>query len=97
MWFDIDLQVYRGKPAPDIYTVAAKRLRLEPTQCLAFEDALTGVQSAKAAGMSVIAIPDPRLDPHSFREAGADVVLASLRDWNPASVRFQAAPSTMKS
>jgi len=61
-----DPEVQRGKPAPDIYLAAARRLGVEPTRCLAFEDALAGVQSARAAGMHVCALPDPRLDVAPF-------------------------------
>ena len=46
--------VQHGKPAPDIYLEAARRLGVEPTLCMAFEDATPGVQSAEAAGMLVV-------------------------------------------
>ena len=55
-----DDQVKSGKPAPDIYLVAAQRLGIQPCHCLVFEDATTGLQSGKAAGMTVVAVPDPR-------------------------------------
>src|SRR5688500_12681631 len=45
--------VTNGKPAPDIYLEAARRLGVEPTLCMAFEDATPGVQSSTAAGMLV--------------------------------------------
>jgi HAD superfamily hydrolase (TIGR01509 family) len=45
-----------GKPAPDIYLLAAERLRLEPVACLAIEDAPAGIESASAAGMTVWAV-----------------------------------------
>lgn len=61
-----DAEVKNGKPAPDIYLIAAKRLGIEPQYCLAFEDALSGVQSARRAGMHVCACPDPRLDVGAF-------------------------------
>ena len=44
------------KPAPDSYIEAAKRLNVSPSECVVFEDAIAGVQSAKAAGMKVIAL-----------------------------------------
>lgn len=77
-------QVIEGKPAPHIYLAAARRMGLEPRQCLAFEDALSGVKSAKAAGMFVVAVPDPRLDTAPFVEAGADLLLRSLSEWEPS-------------
>lgn len=76
-----------GKPAPDIYLVAASRLGVNPSECLVFEDALTGVQAGKAAGMRVIAIPDPRLDLEAF--AIADQVVTSLCDFDPSQWELQ--------
>ncbi|HEU4589316.1 MAG TPA: hexitol phosphatase HxpB [Steroidobacteraceae bacterium] len=58
--FDVVLsaeQVPRGKPAPDIYLEAARRLRVSPARCIAFEDSVSGVRAARGAGMTVIAIP----------------------------------------
>lgn len=51
-------EVNLGKPAPDIFLLAAGRLRLAPQQCLVLEDADAGVQAASAAGMPVIIVPD---------------------------------------
>jgi mannitol-1-/sugar-/sorbitol-6-/2-deoxyglucose-6-phosphatase len=67
----------RGKPAPDVYLAAARRLELSPDRCLAVEDSPAGVLSAKAAGLTCLAVPDPLLagDP---RYGHADLVLASL-------------------
>lgn len=48
--------VNKGKPDPDIYLAAAKKLHIPPERCVAFEDSVNGVRSAKAAGMKVIAI-----------------------------------------
>jgi HAD superfamily hydrolase (TIGR01509 family) len=48
--------VEAGKPAPDIYLLAAERLGLEPARCLAFEDAPAGILSARAAGMTCWAV-----------------------------------------
>lgn len=55
-------EVREGKPAPDIYLLAARMLGVEPEHCLVFEDALAGVQAGKRAGMHVVACPDSRLE-----------------------------------
>ena len=51
--------VVDGKPAPDIFLKAAKLLGVDPTKCLALEDAPAGILAAQRAGMQVIAIPSP--------------------------------------
>lgn len=63
---------------------------LDPKDCLAFEDALSGVKSAKGAGMYVVAIPDPRLDRQPYLDAGADLILESMSQWDASSWRFEA-------
>jgi beta-phosphoglucomutase-like phosphatase (HAD superfamily) len=76
-----DPAVRRGKPSPDIFLEAASRLGVEPSECLVFEDSMTGVLAGKAAGCQVVAIPDPRSDKVEFLET-ADCVLRSLEDFN---------------
>jgi len=68
-----------GKPAPDVYLAAARRLGLSPARCLALEDSPSGVVAAKDAGMTCVAVPDPLLtgDPRYRR---ADLVLPSLTE-----------------
>ncbi len=75
-----------GKPAPDVYLAAARRLALSPARCLAVEDAPAGVVSAKAAGMTCLAVPDPLLagDPRYRR---ADLVLPSLTELDEPVLR----------
>jgi HAD superfamily hydrolase (TIGR01509 family) len=70
-------EVARGKPAPDVYLEAARRLGVEPERCAAVEDSHSGIRSAKAAGMRVLAIPNPSFPPDREALAEADVVLAS--------------------
>jgi HAD superfamily hydrolase (TIGR01509 family) len=76
-------EVPRGKPAPDVYLEAARRLGAEPTRCAAVEDSENGIHAAKAAGMRTIAIPNPRYPPGAEALAAADVVLASIDDLSP--------------
>jgi HAD superfamily hydrolase (TIGR01509 family) len=76
-------EVARGKPAPDVYLEAARRLGVEPTSCAAVEDSHGGIRSAKAAGMRVIAIPNPSYPPDDASLAQADVVLGSLAGLTP--------------
>ncbi|HZS25068.1 MAG TPA: HAD family phosphatase [Gaiellaceae bacterium] len=71
-------EVAHGKPAPDVYLEAARRLGVEPTRCAAIEDSHGGIRAAKAAGMRVIAIPNPSYPPDEESLAQADRVLRSL-------------------
>ncbi len=73
-------EVERGKPAPDVYVEAARRLGVAPERCAAVEDSANGIRSARAAGMRVIAIPNRRYPPADDALAAADVVLESLAD-----------------
>ncbi|MGD0832806.1 MAG: hexitol phosphatase HxpB [Candidatus Dormibacteria bacterium] len=66
-----------GKPAPDVYLAAARRLGVIPERCLAIEDSPAGVQAARAAGMRCVAVPDP-LIATDRRFLEADAVLSSL-------------------
>jgi HAD superfamily hydrolase (TIGR01509 family) len=71
-------EVPRGKPAPDVYLEAARRLGVDATRCAAVEDSHSGIRSAKAAGMRVVAIPNPTYPPGDDALAEADVVLARI-------------------
>jgi HAD superfamily hydrolase (TIGR01509 family) len=71
-------EVGRGKPAPDVYLEAARRLELEPASSAAVEDSTNGIRSAKAAGMTVVAVPQPQFPPSPDALALADVVIDSL-------------------
>ena len=79
-------EVPRGKPAPDVYLEAASRLGVDATLCAAVEDSQNGILSAKAAGMRVIAVPNPRYPPAEQALAEADVVLRSIEELTPAHV-----------
>ena len=67
------------KPDPEIYTLAARRLGLPPSQCLVFEDAIAGIQAAQAAGMRVIAITTS-YSAEILRDHKPDAVIASFCD-----------------
>jgi len=71
-------EVARGKPAPDVYLEAARRLGVYAEECAAVEDSRNGFGSAHAARMRVIAIPNLHYPPSDDALAAADVVLASL-------------------
>jgi len=62
-------EVRRGKPSPDVYLKCSRCLRVIPSECLAFEDSEAGVNSAKAAGMHCIAVPNRFTKHHDFSKA----------------------------
>ncbi|MHC4551087.1 MAG: HAD family hydrolase [Planctomycetota bacterium] len=68
--------VAHGKPAPDVYLLAAERLGVRADACVAIEDSLNGVRSAREAGMYCIGVPRPRARDAIAREA--DLTLPSL-------------------
>ncbi len=72
--------LWRSKPAPDIFLIAAERLGVTPADCLVFEDAAAGIAAGKAAGMTVVAVPGPGADPDEL--AIADVLLDSLEQFD---------------
>jgi len=79
-------EVARGKPAPDVYLEACRRLGVEATRAAAVEDSHAGIGAARAAGMRVIAIPNPSFPPGDEALAEADVVLGSLAELTPEAV-----------
>lgn len=79
-------EVARGKPAPDVYFEAARRLGVEPSRAAAVEDSHNGILSAKAAGLRVIAVPNAEFPPDGDALAAADVVLRSLGELTPEAV-----------
>ncbi|MGB3513292.1 MAG: HAD-IA family hydrolase [Microcoleaceae cyanobacterium] len=76
-----DPNLKRGKPAPDIFLITAKRLGISPKNCLVFEDSLAGMEAALAAGMSVVIVPDPDMDKSLFYSAHQ--ILNSLTEFEP--------------
>jgi HAD superfamily hydrolase (TIGR01509 family) len=71
-------EVERGKPAPDVYLEAARRVGIPPERCTAVEDSHAGIRSAKTAGMRVIAIPNAAYPPDQEALELADAVVRSL-------------------
>ncbi|KAL7741258.1 hypothetical protein ACLKA6_015143 [Drosophila palustris] len=78
-----DKEVKNGKPAPDIFLIAAARFsdKPKPENCLVFEDSPNGVSAGESAGMQTIMVPDPRLS--KDRCSHATQVLRSLEDFKP--------------
>ena len=79
-------EVARGKPAPDVYLEAVRRLEIEPARAAAVEDSANGIRSAHAAGLRVLAIPNAHFPPPDDALELADAVLDSLADLTPEAV-----------
>jgi beta-phosphoglucomutase-like phosphatase (HAD superfamily) len=79
--------VSRGKPAPDIYLEAARRIGASPSQCIGVEDSLNGIRSLKAAGMLVIAVASPSYPLQQEALDAADVAMHSLMDFSVGLVQ----------
>jgi HAD superfamily hydrolase (TIGR01509 family) len=90
-------EVERGKPAPDVYLEAARRLGVEPSHSVAIEDSASGIRSAHAAGMHVIAIPNRAFPPPAEVLELASVVLDSIKELDPEVVREAERLSTASS
>jgi HAD superfamily hydrolase (TIGR01509 family) len=79
-------EVARGKPAPDVYLEAARRLGVPPEHAVAIEDSANGIRSAHAAGMPVVAVPNRHYPPDPDALALAAARLESLADLTPELV-----------
>jgi HAD superfamily hydrolase (TIGR01509 family) len=79
-------EVARGKPAPGVYLEAARRLGVAPERAAAIEDSHNGIRSAKAAGMRVLAIPNPHFPPGDEALADADVVVPDIASLSPEMI-----------
>jgi HAD superfamily hydrolase (TIGR01509 family) len=80
-------EVPRGKPSPDVYFEAARRLGADAARCAAVEDSTNGIRAAHAAGMRVIAVPRPDYPPSADALALSAVVLDSLAKLTPRVVQ----------
>ena len=85
-------EVARGKPAPDVFVEAARRLDLAPERCAAVEDSGNGIRAAHAAGMRVVAIPNRRYPPPGDALDLADVALESVDELTPSRLELLDAP-----
>ena len=77
-------EVARGKPAPDVYLETARRLGVAPACCVAIEDSSNGLRAAAAAGMVVIAVPNPHYPPAADALALAAATVRVVGDVTPA-------------
>ena len=79
-------EVDHGKPAPDVFLEAARRLGANPARTLVVEDSLNGLRAAKAAGMTTVLVPNHSVPPAEGSEAHADNVVETLRDLDPEAI-----------
>jgi HAD superfamily hydrolase (TIGR01509 family) len=79
-------EVDSGKPFPDVYLAAAARLHVPPRHCLAVEDSANGLRAGAAAGMTVIAVPNPHYPPPEDALALAAAVVDAAGDLTPELV-----------
>ena len=79
-------EVGRGKPAPDVFLEAARRIGLDPGEGAGIEDSHNGILAASAAGLRVVAIPNREFPPGQAALAAADVVLGSLDGLTPEAI-----------
>src|SRR4051794_32925694 len=101
-WFSIflavicgdDPRVKKGKPAPDIFLAAAEALGADPATCVVFEDSPAGVEGAVAAGMQVVALPDPNMD--RARYSDADFIIGSYDECSLADLGLEVQMERMK-
>ncbi len=95
-WFDLDKIVYSngkipGKPAPDIFLIAAEKIGLNPKYCLVFEDAIAGINAAKSAGIGKIIAVDS-MEPVEFYQ-GIEGLSAIITNFNEVDRNMFQTPS----
>lgn len=85
-------EVAHGKPDPDVYLEAARRLAIDPAACLVIEDSRNGVRAGKAAGMTVVLVPNASVPPAPGTAELADLVVERLDQIDPSDLHGPAAP-----
>jgi HAD superfamily hydrolase (TIGR01509 family) len=86
-------EVGRGKPAPDVYLETARRVGVKPDRCVAIEDSSSGIRAAVAAGMAVIAVPNPHYRPDEDALALAAASVETTGEITPELVERVSASS----
>ena len=87
-WFDVSKIVYdngkiKGKPEPDIYEIAAKNLELEPQECIVVEDAVSGIESARRAGIGkIVAIESMETRELYSKLPAVNAIIADFDEFN---------------
>ena len=94
---EIDRLRLPGKPAPDAFWEAARRLAVEPQHAIVIEDALAGVRAGHAGGFGLVIGVDRRNQADALREQGADVVVADLSEFLPGKLEASSPPSVNRS
>ena len=79
--------VERGKPDPQVFLLAAKRLGVAPEHCVVIEDAAAGIQAARTAAMAVVALNSTGHTEKDFVEPAPDMIASSLRELSPEILR----------
>lgn len=85
-------EVEHGKPAPDVYLEAAKRLGIPAASCLVVEDSINGVKAGLSAGMTVVLVPNASVPPDPDAAGLATLVLERLADLEPSALSLAWAP-----
>jgi HAD superfamily hydrolase (TIGR01509 family) len=85
-------EVDHGKPQPDVYLEAARRLGVTPRACLVVEDSYNGVRAAKAAGMTVVLVPNLAVPPRPGTHDLADAVIDRIEALDPETIAGAPSP-----
>jgi len=79
-------EVEHGKPAPDVFLEAARRLGVQSAAVLVVEDSLNGLKAGRAAGMTTVLVPNRSVPPAPGSEEVADIVLTRIADLDPSGI-----------